>query len=203
MSIDTWLIFLFASIGLSLSPGPNSLLALTHGALHGSWRTLFTIAGSVLGFVAIIGLCMFGIGALIKSSVVWLTVLRWVGGLYLVWLGIQVWRAPPIAVSTGTGVPAAHPFTLFRQGLLSAVTNPKALLFFSAFLPQFIDPARSMLSQFAAVAATFAGTEFLTELALAVTAHRVSPWLARVGRRFNRVCGGMFVAIGVALPLRT
>jgi threonine/homoserine/homoserine lactone efflux protein len=203
MSLDTWLIFLLASIGLSLSPGPNSLLALTHGALHGSGRTLFTIAGGVLGFVAIIGLCLFGIGALIKSSMVWLTVLRWVGGLYLVWLGIQVWRAPPITVAAADGAPAASGALLFRQGLLSAATNPKALLFFSAFLPQFIDPGRSMLPQFAAVAATFAATEFLTELALAVTAHRVSPWLARVGRRFNRVCGGMFVAIGAALPLRT
>ena len=83
MALDTWLLFLAASIGISLTPGPNGLLALTHGALHGSRRTLFTIAGGVLGFVAVIALCMFGIGALVKSSIVWLTVLKWVGGLYL------------------------------------------------------------------------------------------------------------------------
>jgi len=92
--------------------------------------------------------------------------------------------------------------SLFRQGLLSAVTNPKALLFFSAFLPQFIDPARSLLTQFLVMAGTFAATEWLTEVFIAAMAHRISPWLARVGRRFNQVCGGIFIAIGVALPLR-
>ena len=170
MQFDTWLVFLVTSIGLSLSPGPNSLLALTHGAMHGSRKTLFTIFGGVLGFVAIIALCMFGIGALIKSSVVWLTVLKWVGGAYLVWLGIQVWRSPPIEVKVSAEATAAHGWPLFRQGFLSAATNPKGLLFFSAFLPQFIDPHRSLMPQFAAVAATYAATEFLAEYAMASAA---------------------------------
>ncbi|HEY9023020.1 MAG TPA: LysE family translocator [Burkholderiaceae bacterium] len=203
MALDTWLLFLAASIGISLTPGPNGLLALTHGALHGSRRTLFTIAGGVLGFVVVIALCMFGIGALVKSSVVWLTVLKWVGGAYLAWLGIKLWRSPPVAVEMQSGgVQASNP-SLFRQGLLAAATNPKALLFFSAFLPQFIDPQRSLQVQLVVVAGTFAVTEFLTEYALASTAHRIRPWLARVGHRFNKACGGMFVAIGAALPLRT
>ena len=88
-----------------------------------------------------------------------------------------------------------------RAGLLAAGTNPKALLFFTAFLPQFIDPARNLPLQFAIMAGTFAGTEFLTEYVLASAAHRISPWLRRVGKRFNRVCGGLFVALGAALPL--
>jgi len=203
MALDTWLLFLAASVGISLTPGPNGLLALTHGALHGSRRTLFTIAGGVLGFVVVIALCMFGIGALVKSSVVWLTVLKWAGGAYLAWLGIKLWRSPPVAVEMQPGGVQASSPSLFRQGLLAAATNPKALLFFSAFLPQFIDPQRSLQVQLAVVAGTFAATEFLTEYALASTAHRIRPWLARVGRRFNKVCGGMFVAIGAALPLRT
>ena len=203
MQFDTWLIFFIASVGLSVSPGPNGLLALTHGALYGSRKTLFTITGGVVGFVALIGLCMFGIGALIKSSLVWLTVLKWVGGMYLVWLGVQVWRSPPIALSIDTPPAQAHGITLFRQGWLSAVTNPKGLLFFSAFLPQFMDPQRSLGMQFMVVAATFAFTEFLTEYALAATAHQIRPWLARVGRRFNKACGGVFIAIGAALPLRS
>ena len=203
MQFDTWLIFFIASVGLSVSPGPNGLLALTHGALYGSRKTLFTITGGVVGFVALIGLCMFGIGALIKSSLVWLTVLKWVGGMYLVWLGVQVWRSPPIALSIDTPPAQAHGPALFRQGWLSAVTNPKGLLFFSAFLPQFIDPQRSLGMQFVVVAATFAFTEFLTEYALAATAHQIRPWLARVGRRFNKACGGVFIAIGAALPLRS
>ncbi|MCG2583168.1 LysE family translocator [Massilia sp. TS11] len=203
MRFETWLIFLIASIGLSVSPGPNGLLALTHGALHGRRKTLFTIMGGALGFTVLIALCMFGIGALIKSSLVWLTVLKWVGGAYLVWLGIQVWRAPPITVELDTAASQANGWSLFRQGALSAATNPKGLLFFSAFLPQFIDPARGLFMQFVVVALTFATTEFAVEFALASAAYRVRPWLKRVGRRFNRTCGGIFVAIGAALPLRS
>ena len=93
MSLDTWLIYLLATIGLSLSPGPNGLLALTHGALHGRGKAIYTILGGVTGFVIVIALSMFGIGALLKASIVWITVLKWVGGAYLVWLGIQVWRS--------------------------------------------------------------------------------------------------------------
>ncbi len=203
MAFDTWLLFLATSIGMSLSPGPNGLLALTHGALHGSRKTMFTIAGGLLGFTVIMALCMFGIGALIKTSAVWLTVLKWAGGAYLAWLGIKLWRSPPVAVQTRGSNAAATEWSLFRQGLLSAATNPKGLLFFSALLPQFIDPQRSLFVQFAVMAGTYAVTEFMTEYALASAANRIRPWLARVGRHFNRVCGGIFVAIGAALPLRT
>ncbi|MEI8266572.1 MAG: LysE family transporter [Betaproteobacteria bacterium] len=220
MDLQTWLIYLLATTGLSLSPGPNSLLALTHGALHGWRRTLFTIAGGSVGFVVLIGLSLFGIGALLKASPMGLVALKWVGGAYLVWLGVQVWRSPPIGASlgaspgsgpvTGPGANAAtdgagpHPTggAMARQGALAALTNPKGVLFFAAFLPQFIDPARNPWMQFAVMAGTFVLIESLTELAIAATAARLRPWLDRVGRRFNQVCGGLFMLIGAALPLR-
>ena len=203
MAIDTWLVYLLAATGLSLSPGPNGLLALTHGALYGPRRTAWTIGGGALGFVLLIGLSMFGIGALLQTSVGWLVALKWIGGLYLVWLGIQVWRAPPIGVDLPTGErrPVAGS-ALLRQGFLSAVTNPKGILFFAAFLPQFVDPGRSLLVQFAVMAATFAAVEIVTEAAIAGFADRLRPWLRRSARRFNQACGGVFVAIGAALPWR-
>ena len=202
MALDTWLVYLIAATGLSLSPGPNGLLALTHGALHGRHKALYTIFGGALGFVAIIGLSMFGIGALLKTSLVWLPVMKWVGGGYLVWLGIQVWRSPPVGIAIDkTALPRAGR-SLFWQGALSALTNPKGILFFVAFLPQFIDPSRGLFAQFLVMAGSFAAIEVATELAIACMAHRISPWLRRVGRRFNQACGGVFVAIGVALPLR-
>jgi len=203
MALHTWLVYFVAALGLSLSPGPNGLLALTHGALHGRRKALYTIAGGALGFVVLIALSMFGIGALLQASLAWLAVLKWLGGAYLVWLGIQVWRAPPIGVDLRAAAPVRAGWSLFRQGALSALTNPKGLLFFAAFLPQFIDPARSLVAQFAIMAGTFAVTEIATELFIASMAHRISPWLKRVGRRFNQACGGVFMAIGVALPLRS
>ncbi|HEX4326302.1 MAG TPA: LysE family transporter [Burkholderiales bacterium] len=203
MDLHTWLIYLLAATGLSLSPGPNGLLALTHGALHGRRKTLFTVAGGSVGFITIIALSMFGIGALLKASLVWLTVLKWVGGAYLVWLGVQVWRAPAIGIDFTQARSERSGWSLFGQGALSAMTNPKGILFFAAFLPQFIDPSRSIALQFCIMAGTFAVIEFFTELFIASVAQRLSAWLARVGRGFNRACGGVFITIGALLPLRT
>ena len=202
MTMHSWLLYLLAATGLSLSPGPNGLLALAHGAIHGRRKTLFTIFGGSLGFTLVIGLSMFGIGALLQASLVWLTVLKWVGGAYLVWLGIQVWRAPPIGLDALESARTRSGWSLFQQGALSALTNPKGILFFAAFLPQFIDPTRSLLLQFTIMAGTFAGIEILTELTIASMAHRIRPWLRRVGRRFNQTCGAIFMLIGAVLPLR-
>src|SRR4029079_13436283 len=95
-----------------------------------------------------VDLSLFGIGALLKASLVWLSILKWVGGAYLVWLGIQVWRSPPLDLQMAEAPGRAKPSTLCCQGALSATTNPKGILFFAAFLPQFIDPARSLPLQF-------------------------------------------------------
>jgi len=201
MALDTWLLYLLASIGLSLTPGPNSLLALTHGALYGARRTLFTIIGGVFGFSALIALAMFGLTALLQASASVLTVLKWVGGAYLLWLGIQLWRSPALQLEVNTRAARLSNAAMFRQGLLSAMANPKVLLFYGAFLPQFIDPQRGLFVQFVIMAATFASVEFVVEYLLARLAFRIKPWLAKGGRGFNRCCGGLFALIGVALPL--
>jgi len=201
MEIQTWLLYTLAAVGLSLTPGPNGLLALTHGALYGARKTIFTILGGSVGFSAVIGLSMFGIGALLAANVGLLVVLKWVGGAYLIFLGIQVWRSPSLGESR-TEVKASSGGKLFQAGLLSAISNPKGILFFVAFLPQFIDPAGSLVVQFVIMAATFVVIEFIYELLVASLADRIQPWLKRVGKNFNRVFGSVFIAIGALLPLR-
>ncbi len=201
MALHSWLLYLVAAIGLSVTPGPNSLLVLTHGALHGHRRTLFTVAGGALGFLVLIALSMLGIGALLKTSASALTALKLVGGAYLVWLGIQLWRAPPIRLQADALQRAPRGSGMFRQGLLTALSNPKALLFYGAFLPQFIDPAHALLTQFIVMASVFVAVEIVVEYLLALLAHRIRPWLERTGKSFNRLCGGMFVAMGLALPM--
>lgn len=201
MDLQTWLLYTLAAVGLSLTPGPNGLLALTHGALYGTRKTIFTILGGSVGFTAVIGLSMFGIGALLAANVGLLVVLKWLGGAYLVFLGIQVWRSPSLAESR-TEVKSASGGKLFQAGLLSAVSNPKGILFFVAFLPQFIEPTGSILIQFLIMAATFVVIEFFYELLVASLADKIQPWLRRVGKNFNRVFGSVFIAIGALLPLR-
>lgn len=200
MAFGLWLIYLVAVIGLSLTPGPNGLLALTHGALYGPRRALLTVLGGVSGFTALIALSMFGLGALLQRSADALLVLKWVGGAYLVWLGIQLWRAPAMRLSLAAGAPVPRPTVLMRQGFLTAVSNPKVLLFYGAFLPQFIDLQRPLAPQFLVMALTFAMVEGVVESLLARLAGRIRPWLERGGRGFNRVCGMLFALIGVALP---
>ena len=201
MALHTWLLYLAAALGLSLTPGPNSLLVLTHGALHGHRKTLLTVSGGALGFVALIALSMLGIGALLKASAGALTALKLFGGVYLIWLGIQLWRAPAIHLESVASRADTRGAELFRHGLLTAVSNPKALLFYGAFLPPFIDPSRDLLIQFIVMATNFVAIEFVVEYLLARLAHRIRPVLEHVGKSFNRACGGMFVAMGMALPM--
>jgi len=199
VELSNWLLYAAAALGLSLTPGPNGLLALTHGALLGTKKTIATIFGGLTGFFLVIAMSMFGIGALLAASASLLTVLKWVGGAYLVFLGIQVWRSPALAISRDKVSGRAG---LYRAGLFSALSNPKGILFFVAFLPQFIEPERSLFTQFVIMAATFLVIEFFYELTVAALADRITPWLARVGKNFNRTFGAVFIAIGVLLPLR-
>lgn len=201
MAWNTWLIYAIAVCGLAITPGPNGLLALTHGALHGTRKALYTVTGSVLGFTCLIALSMFGLGALLHASSDALVALKWVGGAYLLWLGIQLWRAPALRLDSVDLAIAPRGWVLFRQGLLAAVANPKVLLFYGAFLPQFIDVQRSLVPQFMIMAATFAAVEFLVEYLLARLANRIRPWIQRGGKGFNRFCGTLFGLIGAALPM--
>jgi homoserine/homoserine lactone efflux protein len=202
VELTNWLIYFAAVLGLTLTPGPNGLLALTHGAIYGTRKTIATIFGGSVGFATVIGLSMFGIGALLAASSQALIVLKFLGGAYLVWLGIQVWRSPSLGEASPKVLERVSSASLFRHGALAALTNPKGILFFVAFLPQFIDPAISLLTQFVVMAATFVVIEFIYEYVVASLANKIQPWLAKFGKKVNRVFGGIFMAIGVALPLR-
>ena len=105
MPFETWLLYLITCCGIAVVPGPNALLALTHGAIHGRRRTLFTISGGVLGFALVLSLCALGLGALIQASAGWFTALKIGGGLYLVWLGFGLWRSAPVSLEMA-GVPS-------------------------------------------------------------------------------------------------
>ncbi|MCB1757335.1 MAG: LysE family transporter [Gammaproteobacteria bacterium] len=201
MEMHLWLLYLPAAIVLSLTPGPNTLLALTHGALYGHRRTLFTIAGGMSGFTILIVLTMFGIGALLKAAPDALIALKVVGGVYLIWLGIQIWRSPALHLAAEHKRPQASGFKLFRQGAFSALSNPKAILFFAAFLPQFLSGERELLPQLLVMVVTFVVIEFVVEYLLARLADRIRPWLRHYGKKFNKTCGGLFAMIGVAMPM--
>lgn len=206
MTMELWIVYLFAAIGLSLTPGPNGLLSLTHGVRFGAARTVFTVLGGVVGFLVLVAASLAGLGALLAASEAAFTVAKWVGAAYLVYLGVRLWRAPPPMVSAaGSDDEAGRNGAgrLFLQGFVVAASNPKALIFFAAFLPQFMVPQAGFWTQFVVLGGTFAVVEFIYELILAGMAQRIAPWLSRYGRWFNRVTGSMFVGIGGIMATAT
>ena len=199
MTFEFWLVYAIAAIGLSLTPGPNGLLSLSHGVRFGLARTVFTVAGGVSGFMVLVAASLAGMGALLAASETAFTIAKWIGAVYLVYLGIRLWRAPAAAVSARTDdMPAAEAgaVRLFTQGFLVAVSNPKALIFFAAFLPQFMVQGASYWLQLVVLGGTFAVVEFCYELVLAGMAQKIAPWLTHHGRWFNRIAGATFIGIG-------
>ena len=206
MTLEIWLLYLAAAVGLSLTPGPNGLLSLTHGACYGFRPTIFTILGGAIGFLILIGVSLAGLGALLAASGGAFEIAKWCGALYLIYLGIRVWRAaPPMSGNAvqGAVLTTSKPGRMFFQGFWVAVSNPKGLVFFAAFLPQFMVAGAPFLEQLAVFGGTFVLVEIAYELMLARLAQRVAPWLARYGRQFNRVTGGAFICLGAALTTAT
>ena len=204
MGFELWLLYFAAAVGLSLTPGPNGLLALTHGACFGFRPTVATVLGGVLGFFLLVAASLAGLGAVLAASNKAFTVAKWIGAAYLVYLGVRVWRSPTPGMAIGSepqaaGGRGARPPQMFSQGFLVAVSNPKALIFFAAFLPHFMVAGVSYVAQLAVLGGTFVVVELVYELVLAGLAHRIAPWLTRHGRWFNRAAGGTFVGLGGAL----
>ena len=201
MTLETWLAFFVASWLISLSPGAGAISCMTAGMRFGYRRGLWNILGLQLGIMFILVVVAAGLGAVLAASATAVAVVKWLGVAYLVWLGVQQWRAPaePLAVD---GVPAdGTRKALVLRGFLVNATNPKGLLFMLAVLPQFIDPARPQLLQYAVCAATLLFTDLVVMSGYTGLAARVLRLLRAPHhlRAMNRTFGGLFVAAGALL----
>ncbi len=201
MTLSTYLLYLAAVALLILTPGPTMLMCVTNAINHGPRRAMTAVAGSVTAVLGVMILSALGLGALLAASDTAFTIAKVVGAAYLIWLGIKTFRSPVLPLQlTGDAQPQATR-SFYLQGFLVGASNPKALLFFAAFFPQFLNPAAPMLPQFALLALTFVAFEFgvLTSCALGVS--RLVPLLQSTTpvRWINRVCGGLFTLMGAAL----
>jgi len=202
MTLATYLLYVAAVAVLIVTPGPTMLMCLTNAVNHGPARAMASAAGALLASVVIMSLSAMGLGAVLAASEAAFTVLKVVGAAYLVWLGVKTFRSQG-GLALDTGAAAGSGKSLFGQGLLVGLSNPKALLFFAAFFPQFIDPASPVLPQFALLAFTFVAGDGLMLAACALGVGRIAPWLRQthVVRWINRVCGGLFTLMGGLLLL--
>jgi threonine/homoserine/homoserine lactone efflux protein len=204
MALNTWWLFLMMTFVVSATPGPNMLLVMSSSARFGLRRSVATMAGCMTALLAMFSLSAAGLGAMLQTFPHVFNGLRWVGAAYLVYLGIQTWRAPVQADETAVPQalePRSTPAALYVRGLLVAASNPKAILFAAAFLPQFIHPELPKLPQFLILLATFAVVEVAWYAIYASGGRKLAAFLRRasVARVFNRVTGGLFVGFAVAM----
>jgi threonine/homoserine/homoserine lactone efflux protein len=202
MSFETWAAFVAASAILLVIPGPTILLVLSY-ALGRGWRIAAPVAAGVaLGDFTAMTLSMLGLGVLLAQSAALFTVLKWIGAAYLVWLGIKLWRAGA-TLEAEPRTDAGSRARMMAHAWLVTTLNPKSLIFFVAFLPQFIDPTRPFWPQMAIFEATFVTLAFLNAFGYAILGARArrlatSP---RALRLVNRAGGTALIGAGAAAAL--
>ncbi|MEN3030521.1 LysE family translocator [Chromobacterium amazonense] len=203
MSLQTWLLFVTTVFFVSATPGPNMLLAMTHGIHYGVRRTLMTCLGLMTALGLIMAGSVAGLGALLATSELLFSIVKYAGALYLVYLGVKTWRSlpQPVAELREDDSGKHGPWALFRHGFLVAMSNPKAFIFFTALFPQFMNAHQPQGPQLAILAATFYLIESCWQLTYASSGARLARWLNSASRlrMVNRFSGGAFVGAGVLL----
>jgi threonine/homoserine/homoserine lactone efflux protein len=201
MSFQVYLAFVAACIALALLPGPMVTLVIANGLRHGTRAALTNIAGAQAGLAIVIGVVAIGLTSLMATMGYWFDWVRFAGAAYLVWLGIKLIRAPVEGVSTDAPPPPPRG-GFFLQGFLVALSNPKVLVFFGAFIPQFMDMNQDHLSQVALLGITFMITAAMTDATYAILAGRVRRFFSvRRTRMLSRVSGGFMIGGGIWLAL--
>jgi len=200
MPFEQWFAFAAASAVLLIIPGPTVLLVISYALAHGRRAALATVAGVALGDFTAMTCSLAGVGALLAASATAFTVVKWVGAAYLVYLGIKLWRAPVEAGADGLpAVPALQPRRIFFNAFTVTALNPKGIVFFVAFLPQFLNPKTELLPQFAIFIATFVTMAALNVLGFALLASAARRAIRRpaVQRAVNRTGGTLLIGAGV------
>lgn len=198
VSSEVWFAFALTAAAVIAIPGPTTLMVMGHTVSNG-WRIgTLSLIGVTLGDVCAIILSVLGFSALLATSAMAFTALKWIGAAYLVWLGIQLWRAPPMELTptherrTGAGGAIAQTFVV-------TLLNPKGILFFAAFLPQFIDPARPLWPQVIVLMLTF---DLLAAIIQGLYIYAISRARTRIAspralKMTNRTGGAMLVGAGL------
>jgi len=201
VSLQVYLAFLAACIGLALIPGPVVTLVIANGLRHGTRAALTNILGVQAGLTIVIGVVAVGLTSLMATMGYWFAWVRFAGAAYLVWLGINLIRFPVEGVNADEPPPPPRG-GFFLQGFVVLLSNPKVLVFFGAFIPQFMDMSKDHISQVALLGFTFMVTGAVTDSIYAVLAGRARAFFsARRTKMLSRVSGGFMIGGGIWLAL--
>ena len=199
MPIELWLAFVAASAVLLIIPGPTILTVISYSMSHGRRANVPLVAAVALGDSTALVVSLLGLGALLAASAFWFTAVKWVGGLYLLYLGILLMRAGIMSTEMAAPAAPASRWKLFANTYLVTALNPKGIVFFVAFLPQFISPAADVMRQMWVLAVTFVAMAALNATLYAVFAGSARKLLSspRAQRRFNLTGGSLLSAAGL------
>ncbi len=202
MSLQLYFAFVAACIALALLPGPIVTLVIGNGLRYGTRAALTNIAGAQAGLAIVIGVVAVGLTSLMATMGYWFDWVRFAGAAYLVWLGIKLIRAPVIGLDADAAPPPPPRCGFFLQGVVVLLSNPKVLVFFGAFIPQFMDMSRDHVSQVALLGVTFMVIAGMTDAGYALLAGRARLFFsARRTRLVSRISGGCMIGGGLWLAL--
>lgn len=175
MTFEIWLAYLVTVLAFMVTPGPSHLLMLSNSMTHGFRRSLATAAGDLTANALQMTAAGLGLAAILVASQNALAVVKWAGVAYLLWMGLRMWRNARHAESKASPAPSASLRTLWGQGFLTSAANPKAVVFFAALFPQFIDPSAPFAPQFIVLSITYLVVDgaFLSSYGISAS------WLAR------------------------
>jgi homoserine/homoserine lactone efflux protein len=200
MHMELYLGFVLASVILILIPGPNVSLIVANSIAYGSRYGLLTVAGTSSAIVLQLALTALGLTATLSLLAGWFEWVRWIGVGYLLFLGIRQWRAPPVDLTRMRPQPRSFRAIALR-GFLISLTNPKTLLFYGAFFPQFLSHDAPVAPQVALLSLTFFVIAAGLDTGWALIGGRVRGVLAIRGRLRNRLSGGFLIGAGIGLAL--
>jgi homoserine/homoserine lactone efflux protein len=201
MDLSVWITYFLATIILSVTPGPGVFSSISSGLHHGFRLGIWNAIGMQIATLIWISVVALGLGAILIASETMFSIVKWMGVLYLVYLGVVTWRSRPRAFVEESDDNARTAAQVFWRGFLVNITNPKGIIFIAAILPQFIDIARPVALQYTILAATTFAVDLVIMMGYTALAARVFAVMRdeRHLRIVNRTLGGAFVTAGIAL----
>jgi len=199
MNIESYIPFVLATILILIIPGPTIILVISQAVVHGRKSVVPLAVGVLLGDFTAMTFSLLGLGAILSASAFLFSFLKWVGALYLLYLGVQLWKSKPKKVSAQKSFKKSPARSLLQSSFIVTALNPKSIAFFVAFLPQFIHPLKPIFPQLTLLGGTFLFLAVLNAALYAVFAGQLSEQIRkeRVRKWFNRCGGGALIGAGI------
>jgi len=199
MSLEIYITYILATTLILIIPGPTIILVVSQAVTHGRKSVVPLAAGVVFGDFIAMTLSLLGLGAIMSASAALFTLFKWIGVLYLLYLGVNLWRANPKSGSIQNEKKGISPRSLFKSSFIVTALNPKGIAFFVAFLPQFISPNKPMFNQLLLLGGTFLFLALVNAALYALFASQLRKAIKKTGVRkwFNRCGGTALIGAGI------